>query len=239
MAKRARNIRQLTNFARRTKDVYLAAHIDTLIRITQDAHLKTIKNAKRNFTGRGGRKLTGNLMKSINVGFEGDFTRTKNISSLPIGVITVGTPYGAIHEFGGDIEPVKANDLWVKVEHKGRWRHLTPTEFFELKAKAKTRRKAQGRLMSKGLSVDGRGSKVRRKMKKEDFAIIPGKKGDVAVHIRKGKRKDKITPLFALKQFVKMPPRPYVGPAVGSALKFYRVKYARSLAGLLTTRFFK
>lgn len=239
MAK-VKNIRQMTNYMMRVRNVYLAAHIDTLLRVTNEALAETIKNEKKQFTGRNERRLTGNLMRSTTAEFSGDFRTVKNITRLPRGFIVVKTPYAAIHEHGGEIRPKKAKNLWIKLAHSGKFKRMTPTDFFNARKRASLREIAQSRLLSKGLTApSARGSKVRRQMVLEQFEIIPGQrpKSRIAAHIVRTKRGLKVTPLFALAKRVKMPSRPYVGPAIKRALMLYGVKYARSLAGLVSKRF--
>jgi len=246
MAGKPRNIRQMVNYIKRVKNVYLAAHADTLVRITTDAQKRTIQNAKKQFPGRGGRKLSGNLFRGIKSGFEGDFRTTKNIRKLPRGFIIASAPYSAIHEFGGGIDPVKAKNLWIRVMHKGKFKRMSPTEFFDAQKRERLRGKARKSLASRGLNTDKRakGGKrgVRKSQRDESFAILPSKKSGVtgvAAHMVRQRRGFKITPLFVLKKHVDIPARPYVAPAIRSALRFYSAKYTRSLAGLVASRFNK
>lgn len=242
MAK-VKKIKSIANYFKRLNDVYLAAHVKTLIAITLDAQKRTIMMAKLKFTGRGGRRLTGQLMRSITSGFEGDFRRIKNITKLPSGFISVAVPYAAIHELGsgglpgGVIKPKRAKNLWIKLIHTGKFKRITPTEFFRLMNQAETKGRVQSRLLARGKDI-GRKTKSGRTIKPsvEDFGII-GKPGrQTAVHmIRKGKSV-KVTPLFALRKKVKIPKRPYVGPSIKAALRFYNVKYGVNLAGLVFSR---
>lgn len=239
MAK-VKNIRQMTNYMMRVRNVYLAAHLDTLMRITTDALTETIKNEKKQFTGRNDRRLSGNLMRSTTAEFSGNFRSVKNITQLPRGYIVVKTPYAAIHEFGGEIKPKRAKNLWIKLAHSGKFKRMTPTDFFNARKRASLREVAQSRLLAKGLTApSARGSKVRRQAVLEQFEIIPGEKPNsrIAAQIIRTKRGLKVKPLFALVKRVNMPSRPYVGPAIKRVLRFYAVKYARSLAGLVTKRF--
>lgn len=225
------NIRAITNYVKRLRDVYLAAHVRTLIAITLDAQKRTIQTAKLKLTGRGGRRLTGQLMRSITSGFEGDFRRVKNVTKLPSGFISVAVPYAAIHEFGsaglpgGIIRPKRAKNLWIKLVHSGKFKRITPTEFIKLMNEGQTHRALKSRKPG--------GSK---RFATEDFGIVGQKGRQTAIHIIRRGKTEKVTPLFALRKKVKIPKRPYVGPSVKAALRFYNVKYGVNLAGLVYSR---
>lgn len=226
-----KNIRGITNYIKRLHDVYLAAHVKTLVAITFDAQKRTIKTVRQKFTGRGGRRLTGQLMRSINSGFEGDFRRVKNVTKLPMGFISVAVPYAAIHEFGSDglpsgvITPKRAKNLWIKLVHSGKFKRITPTEFMKAMNEGPTKRVF-------GPTKTGR----QRKPVTEDFAIIGKKDRKTAIHIMRRGKTRKVTPLFALRKQVKIPKRPYVGPSIRAALRFYNVRYGVNLAGLVFSR---
>ncbi len=90
------------------------------------ARNESLKNARGQFIGRNGRRLSGTLLNSI-------FSSIENEGTKPVGFV-VGVrniPYGAIHEFGGKIEPVKAKKLWIpQYKFAGK---MTPREFIRSK----------------------------------------------------------------------------------------------------------
>jgi phage gpG-like protein len=138
-----------------------------------------------------------------------------------------GIPYGAIHEFGGTITAKKAKHLWVKVDHKGKFKRLTPREFFELRRKEQTRARAK---------TTGRGGGRRGKR----YDIFRSKKGNlIAAEIDQLKSGNKIRPLFVLKKSVNIPARPYIQPAIAAAVKDWPKLMARELRRILKSRFFK
>lgn len=97
------------------------------IQAGQYAHAEAIRNAKSQFPGRNDRTLSGGLINSIYV--EYDVTPKSPVLEFHLG--TRGIPYGAIHEFGGEIEPVKAEKLWIpQYKYSGR---MTPSEFMKLR----------------------------------------------------------------------------------------------------------
>lgn len=116
-------------------------------------------------------------------------------NKLPVGVIgTRGIAYGRIHEYGGKIEPKKAKHLWLK-----QW--------------------------------GGRADKFRRMTPTEfineknanpkEYKIFTSKKNNlIAAYTPAG---GDIVPLFVLRSSVTMPERPYIRPAVETALKKFPV----------------
>lgn len=124
-------IRELVDYIKNLPSGVHRAVSKAQIAMLQKAEALAKVNAKKQFTGRHGRILTGGLLNNIFTGFEkGDL--------YPIGFIGVRSiPYGAIHEFGseglpgGVIKPVKAKKLWIP-QYKTTGR-MTPREFIKLK----------------------------------------------------------------------------------------------------------
>lgn len=176
------------------------AHALAMLEIIQDAERRAKENAKRQFIGRNGRRLTGRLLNAIYSGF----TPFRPGQSLPRGFIgTRGIPYGRIHEFGGTITPKTARHLWIK-QWGGRadkYRRMTPREFIQAKEQDPDR-----------------------------FAILTSKRGGmIAAELEKRRnRPSNITALFVLKDKVTIPARPYLIPAIEDALEAYP-KVARRL----------
>jgi phage gpG-like protein len=107
------------------KDKIQVAKVKAFIATMQLAESFAKRNSTKQFTGRWGRTLTGNLLNNIYVSYkiQGD----KMIGEL--GVRTI--PYAAIHEFGGTIKPKNANRLWQPIyENSGK---MTPREFMSLR----------------------------------------------------------------------------------------------------------
>lgn len=133
-----RNIKELSQYMRRTRSAIVRSHAETMLRVLLEAEGIAKKNATKQFIGRNGRRLSGRLLNSIFSGFE-PFNPGQ---SLPRGFIgTRGIPYGRIHEEGGNITPKNAKWLWVK-QWGGKadaFRRMTPTEFVG-RMKAKDRR---------------------------------------------------------------------------------------------------
>lgn len=201
MAK-TRNLKELINYLRGLDDIYKKAHTLALIETVTLARGKALRNATKEFIGRNDRKLSGNLFKSIFSGY--DFEDKS--SDYPVGYIgTRGIPYGAIHEYGGVIRPVKAKNLWIKNYSgvPGMLKRMTPTEFFNAK-------KADPRSF--------------RLIKSTAFFV---KK----ISIRS--KKEKWIPLFFLVKKVKMPKRSYLRPAVNDASKGFGALARKRFAELV------
>lgn len=222
-------IRQLSAWVRGVRGAVQRATFRAYARTLQTAERDAKINARNNFRGTRIRPKTGNLMNSI---FSG-YVLSKggpNGGDLVDGVVGVkshkgreGTrPYGRIHEYGGVITPKRAKYLWIpllgpKSNVKGGRKALatwSPSFFLEAKDAGKW-----------------------------DFHywILPGKKGGKVAGVtyagvskpKEGPRKVNLggvkrvtgmakvrtytVPLFALKDSVKLPARPYVRPAVEKA----------------------
>ena len=221
MAK-TQNIRGLVNYIKTTKSAVFRGFSLAFLQAIEGARGEAIKNAKKNFTGRMGRKLSGRLINSI---FAEVDVPSKGSDKVPSGSLgTRGIPYGAIHEFGGGIDPVNAKHLWVKVNHKGKFKRLTPTEFFELRKKEQLRGKARTRLKRKGLAGPDRKTGASRAFKKrKTFDVFESRKGNlIAAEVTHLKTKVKVNPLFALKDHVDIPERPYIRPAIRKSFRNFR-----------------
>lgn len=218
MAKQ-RNIRELGQYIRATRSQVVKAYGLTLAQTTQRAEQLAKQNAKAQFTGRNGRRLSGRLLNSIFSGYDVPTAGLK----LPAGFVGVaGIPYGAIHEFGGEIRPKQAKALWIK-QYKGkaaRYKRLTPKEFWDrLRAQRSAGRRAGKRLARDRFTVRIRGGRLKA----------------VGVETPRGK----FTPLFIMADKAHMPMRPYVTPAIREAVKGFPRVMTRRLGKLLSAKFFK
>jgi phage gpG-like protein len=190
----AQDISKLVDYLRTTKDAAMKAYVQSLLSFLTQAEAQAKRNATRQFTGRRGRKLSGRLLNSI-------YTALEIVNGKPKGVIgTRGIPYGAIHEFGGDITPKKAKNLWVKQwgGKADKFRRLTPTEFIKLKEQNPSQ------------------YKIFRSQKNNLIAAYTPTAGEVV-------------PLFVLRQRVTIPERPYIRPAVETALKGFPEKMRQNI----------
>lgn len=198
---------------RTTNARVLKGHRIALLETGVLARKLAIINAKRQFKGNPkiGRKLTGQLLKSIKVKF--DVTDKGGGTAF----LTVeGIPYGAIQEFGGIIRPKPggAKHLWVKTDYRGKFKRMTPTDFFNMRAKQRADNRARPR--------QKKGDRFRRT---RTFDVFKSKKGNlIAAQVDHLKTKLKIRTLFALKDSVKIPARPYLRPAANLAGKVFVLK---------------
>lgn len=88
------------------------------------------QNAKKQFTGRGGRKLSGRLLNSIFSEYSGEGKDQTGYLG------TRGIPYGAIHEFGQKGHPLRRKRRWLWIKTEEAWKNstfkrLTPSEFYK------------------------------------------------------------------------------------------------------------
>jgi hypothetical protein len=191
---RVYEIRELAGVISRIGDTTRRAHIAALIRTVQLGEKLAKINSRNVFKGTRIRPKTGNLMNSI---FSG-YVLNSSGDDIAEGVVGVrskkgnaGTrPYGRIHEYGGPIVPRKAKNLWIPLL---------------------------------GPKTTGLASPYRN-MSPSDFVDAMKRKGPVAIvslqrSTKSGKVKQKVIAMFALRQHVEMPERPYVRPAVREALK--------------------
>lgn len=118
------------DYLRRAETEVEKAAVLTQVKIAKKAKVFALRNAQKQFTGRNDRRLSGGLFNAIYEGVE-DAENGGNIPDAFVGVRNI--PYGAIHEFGGEIEPVKAQKLWIPVyKYAGR---MTPREFMQAMAR--------------------------------------------------------------------------------------------------------
>lgn len=211
----ARNINMLLKFLKDSQSAVVRGHTIALLETTQKAESMAQQNIRKNFTGRMGRKRTGRLSNGVFTQFSKPGAGDK-FASASIGVR--GVPYAATMEFGDkNRKPVKAQHLWVKTDYKGKFKSLTPTEFMELRKKAKQEAKARPRRKP---GEPFKSSKT--------YSIFTSKKGNlIAAEVLRLKTKVKIRPLFALKDSVDIPARPYLQPAVDKSLKGFRALAAK------------
>jgi hypothetical protein len=205
-------IRELAGVISRIGDTTRRAHIAALIRTVQLGEKLAKINSRNVFKGTRIRPKTGNLMNSI---FSG-YVLNSSGDDIAEGVVGVrskkgnaGTrPYGRIHEYGGPIVPRKAKNLWIpllgpKTTGPGSpYRNMSPSDFVDAMKQRQANAAAR-------------------------FAIIPGRKGPVAIvsmrnRSKARKVKEKVIAMFALRQHVEMPERPYIRPAVREALKAHK-----------------
>jgi len=159
------------------------AYNTALLRMMPKAELRAKQNVKRNFPGRNNRRLTGGLLNSISHGFK---LKTNDFGEAFL--VSKGIPYNAIHEFGGDIKPVKANNLWIKNHDvKQKYKSLTPREYM-------------GKMLSQGAGDPERFAILRAKSSRKltAFAFMQGR----------------AEALFFLRKEVSIPARPYMQPAI-------------------------
>ena len=169
----------LSNVADKTGKAWNRA----LLRTMPKAELQAKKNVKENFPGRNNYRLTGGLLNSISHGFSN--SRTQFLTAF---LQSSGIPYNAIHEFGGEIKPQKANNLWIKNHDvDNRNRTLTPREFM-------------AKLLTQRASDEDRYAILRAKSSKKLTAF----------EFRNGKAEA----LFFLRKKVNIPARPYLEPAM-------------------------
>jgi phage gpG-like protein len=171
-----KDIMLMVEFIKTTESSVKRAAAKAQLRTGLAAQRRAKMNAKRQFIGRHGRRLSGQLLNAIYTEIQG----TKDIPDVVLGVRNI--PYGAIHEFGseglpgGVIRPVNARKLWIP-NHR-RVGKMTPREFIQ---------------------------QLRRNPR--DYMLTPKIAG-------KRTKSGKVTPLFYLKDKVKIPARPYLTPAV-------------------------
>lgn len=232
MAK-VREIYELADFIRTISGKSRKATMRALLRTATAASAQAKRNARDNFKGSKDRPKQGFLVNAIFAGFTMKGSgESKQLAESFVAVKSrkgnVGTrPYGRIQEYGGEIEPVKAKSLWIPMTgpkstgDAAPFKNLSPSDFMRnMKAQQKGKqsgfkyRKSGGRAKTlKGVvKLARRNLKVRAV--KGEFAIF----GGMAWFVKKiggGKRmREKFIALFALRQRVFIPARPYVRPAV-------------------------
>lgn len=215
MAVRVTTLGEFRRLIRASNSAVIKGHSIALIETGQDARKFAIENAKRQFKGdpKIGRRLTGQLLKSIKVVFE------VSKAQLPKAFLSVeGIPYGAIHEFGGTIKPRRAKNLWVKVDYKTPYKRLTPREFMSMRGKR--------------VGAGGAGAGVKT------WSLFKTPKGaTIAAEVRSFKSVPaRVRPLFVLKKQVNIPERPYLRPAADKAGKALAPRSVKRIAEQLRLR---
>lgn len=193
-----RDIRELQEYIGKLNDDVEKAKALALIATVADAEAFAKRNATKQFIGRRGRKLTGRLLNSIYSGVEVKDNKLEGF------VGTRGIPYGRIHELGGEIYPVKAKHLWVKM-YGGKadnFRRMTPSEFIQAK-----------------------------EANPKQFVIVKTNNALIAAW-NEGKVKSRLVPLFVLRNKVTIPARPYLAPAVEESMKRYPMHFNRIIKQL-------
>jgi len=198
MAK-TKDIQFLADHIRQIKDGFKRAHALAAVEMGQKAELLAKKNIIKKFTGRKGYRLTGRLLNSVF--WVLDKETKKGFPRILLG--TRGIPYGAIHEFGGDIERKNAQNLWVKnYEAPKQFRRLTPREFIQ----AKQQRPGQYIILNQTAFFRD----VQDKVALRKTALKDVKTSAETWHA-----------LFFLVKHVTIPERPYLRPAALEASKDY------------------
>ena len=218
MVARVTTLPEFKKIINNSKFAVLKGHGLALIETAQLAKQFAIENAIKNFKDAKptkwreltGRKLTGQLLKSIRVSFE----VTK--AQLPKAFLTVsGIPYGAIHEFGGVIKPKKAKHLWIKIDYKNPYKRMTPTEFMEVRGFGNVKQ-ARGHI---------------------SYRIFKPNRTLIAAEIKTFKRaRARVRTLFVLKDQVTIPERPYLRPAAAKAAKGMTALSSKRIAEELRKR---
>lgn len=117
------------------------------------------------------RTRTGRLVNSIIMGFDREAAEGLYLDRAgvykPVGWVGVAMPtgkgYGAIHEYGGIIKPVKAKNLWIPFSPLAK--KLTPTQFMEM-----MRRKPRGAFIKDGMALMADGPII--KGKKPSWQVV-------------------------------------------------------------------
>lgn len=222
----------MAEYIRKLNEPLLKGANTALLRAVVNATGIAKKNAAKNFKGTRIRPKSGALLASIFSGFE------FKIDQAAEGFVGVRShkgnkgkrPYGRIHEYGGNIKPVKAKNLWLPLFGPkssgihGLHRDLTPTEF--IKRMKESRGGSRSQFFVKHKKVKGDKGKTKQQIvkKKGNYAIFKSKAGHkLAWFIERTGRgksaKQKAYALFLLKQRTTIPARPYVTPAVEEAWK--------------------
>jgi len=196
-----RDIVEIVEYYRNATSAVKKAATKAQVATIVEAHEQALRNQKRQFKGLHGRRLSGQLFNSQYYGFERDGS---DIPTSFLGVRNI--PYGRIQEYGsgglpgGVVKPVKAKKLWIPNYKKaGRMR---PREFMSL-------------LFSNPAY----------------YHLFPNMAARWTGNYiaERGVRKKQWEPLFYLKDSVKIPPRPFLTPAVAAAFLNYPDKFAKYL----------
>ena len=185
---RTRPLSEFVNYISGLNTVNEKAQGVALIETMQLAERLAKQNYKKQFKGRGGRRLSGRLLNAI----FSEYLPEKQTALLG----TRGVPYGAIHEYGGEIVPVIRKWLWIKSEaawKDSRFKRITPTEFYQ------------------------------RAKKNSNYFYYKNKVGKMVAMFQS--QNGQMLPLFWLAKKVKIPERPYLTPAIEDATKKYNNFY--------------
>ena len=205
MPPKTRDIRELATYVKKANSVLLKAHGLSLLDMVTKAEELAKLNVKDTFGKTGSRRRqSGRLLNSIFGGAE----QASRTGSLPEGFIgTRGIPYGRVHEMGGVIRPVKAQNLWAKnYDVPAKFKRMTPTEFIRAK-----------------------------QADPSAFSIVTGQRSTVALAHAGGGRAGsaKSVVLFFLLKKVTIPARPYLMPAAVESQKVQKAAYTKRLKELL------
>lgn len=193
------DIRQMAAYITGLKNTVERAAAEAMVWATTKAEGEAKKNAMRVFRGTRERPKSGQLVAAIFSGYE----KTKDGVEGFVGVRSKkgrsGTrPYGRIHEYGGRIKPVRAKRLWLPLTGPktsglaGQFKNLTPRDLIQGMRRRGRKRADDEKFFVKTFG-DGNG-----------IAGVSRKRGNTVRTVL----------LFALRQQVEMPSRPYVRPAV-------------------------
>ena len=140
-----RDVREMAGWVRGLGDRVERGSAKGVITITQEAERTAKIMTKQQFTGRGGRHKSGNLMNAIKSQFALPAATPKGRPLLQGFIVVRGQkgnegtkPYGRVHEFGKPsatdptpIKPRKAKWLWLK-NYEGEasaFKDMTPSDF--------------------------------------------------------------------------------------------------------------
>lgn len=195
------DLQDVVRYIRSLDDKFEAQTMKALLATSQMAKKYAVENSKREFIGRNGKTLGGTLSNNIISGLEDGDGRYPDIYA---GTKTI--PYGRIHEYGGEINPVKAKKLWIPQYAAAK--KMTPREFMDkMRANPKMYHLFPGAAMKATGPINGPlGSK-----KSAQRGWIP---------------------LFFLVDQVKMPERPYIRPALKSAMSHFPLYMEKFLMGV-------
>jgi len=207
----AKDVQFLADSIRNIKDGFKRANALAAVQMAQRAELLAKKNIIKNFTGRHGYTLTGRLLNSVF--WVLDKKGNKGFPQILFG--TRGIPYGEIHEFGGEITPKKAQNLWIK-NHRApkQFKRMSPTEFMAAKAS----KPSQYLILNQTAFFRDAPAKVALRN-----TALKGVKTSSAQWFA----------LFFLVKHVTIPARPYLRPAIKEASKMYGPTVERNWARII------
>lgn len=125
MAGDVKNLLELARFLKNSDSILKRSVVVSLMKTSGKIHRETLIEARKQFIGRMGRRLSGRLFNAI-------FTEVKIEGDQPVLYSgTRGIPYGRIHEYGGTIYPKPENKmqkLWIP-NPTSPAKRMTPREF--------------------------------------------------------------------------------------------------------------